>query len=198
MRRLASPGSLRPEIGIDSAPMLERLVVGGILIGALLSACGGSDDTNALKTQVALLQTQMAQPTATATATPSPTATPTPDLTSLCEATASYWAKRGVATKRESEIRILHNNRLDQFTLAERNELAGLYDQAAAITVPLPPPSASDGAQRLLTIVRDLKASDVRHLSAVFENNALAANAEGAVARSLQSDFLTYVNAVCP
>ena len=38
---------------------------------ALIAACGG-DDTNPLQTQVALLQTQVAQPTATVAATPTP------------------------------------------------------------------------------------------------------------------------------
>lgn len=49
-----------------------------ILLAALAFGvgCGGDDDTSALRTQVAALQTQIAQPTAT----PTPTATPSPTL----------------------------------------------------------------------------------------------------------------------
>ena len=39
--------------------MFKTVAVGGILIGAVLTACGG-DDTSALRTQVAALQTQVA------------------------------------------------------------------------------------------------------------------------------------------
>ena len=52
-----------------------------LVLGA---ACGGSNDTNSLRTQVAALQTQVAQPTPTATSTPPPpTGTATPTATSL-------------------------------------------------------------------------------------------------------------------
>jgi hypothetical protein len=64
--------------------VLGRFILSLAVVGALLSACGG-DDTNALQTQVAQLQTQVAQPTATLAATPTPGPDRVVGVTWTCE-----------------------------------------------------------------------------------------------------------------
>lgn len=62
--------------GASTAISRQTLVLGLTVIILLAPACGGNDDSNLLRTQVALLQTQVAQPTST----PQPTARLEPDL----------------------------------------------------------------------------------------------------------------------
>lgn len=86
---MTTPGRLTRASNRASARFGVRSVLEGskvhrslailLAAGALVARCGGGDDTSALQTQVAALQTQIAQPAAVATPTlswPGPTARP--------------------------------------------------------------------------------------------------------------------------
>ena len=179
---------------------MKRYWVVALALSAFTAACGANDDTAAVQTQLSALQTQVAQPTPTPTPTPAPqtaTATPKPDLTQLCDAVEKYRQVRRAEVTRENEIIDSRSGIITNVTDAEKKELQVLYEKSFQVAIPLPPAGAIEDVRRVPGLVRDMKASDSRHLSALFARSFAAANAELAVIQSLQSDLISIETTVC-